>query len=183
MHDSPHTSALYAEERKTLVFGRTVSVYSEPMLSKNEIARIVDYCAEEVRRQGDTPLHVGYMVNAWLDALLWQKEGRHLNTDLVLALAAVIEPEENEDGYRGGQVTVGNRVPPRAEEVERLMERWSENLSEMSALEAYLEFEHIHPFWDGNGRTGKIILNWLNGTLLEPIFPPNDIFGYPIANP
>jgi fido (protein-threonine AMPylation protein) len=53
----------------------------------------------------------------------------------------------------------------------------------MTALEAYKEFEFIHPFEDGNGRTGKIILNWINGTLLDPIFPPNDIFGYEISNP
>lgn len=35
----------------------------------------------------------------------------------------------------------------------------------------------------GNGRTGKILLNWLNGTLLNPIFPPADFWGRPIQNP
>jgi hypothetical protein len=30
-----------------------------------DMNRIVKYCAEEVTRQGDTPMHVYYMLNAW----------------------------------------------------------------------------------------------------------------------
>jgi fido (protein-threonine AMPylation protein) len=41
----------------------------------------------------------------------------------------------------------------------------------------------VHPFRDGNGRTGKILLNWLNQSLNAPIFPPSDLFGSPIRNP
>ena len=39
--------------------------------------------------------------------------------------------------------------------------------------EAYFEFEYIHPFRDGNGRTGKIILNLLNRSMSDPIWPTN----------
>ena len=28
-----------------------------------------------------------------------------------------------------------------------------------------------HPFIDGNGRTGKIIYNWINSSLYDPILP------------
>ena len=40
----------------------------------------------------------------------------------------------------------------------------------------YVAYEWIHPFGDGNGRTGKILHNWLNGTLDDPVLVP-DYFG------
>ena len=40
----------------------------------------------------------------------------------------------------------------------------------------YLAYEAIHPFGDGNGRTGKILHNWLLGTLDEPVLV-EDYFG------
>jgi hypothetical protein len=38
-----------------------------------------------------------------------------------------------------------------------------------SADEWYAAFEFLHPFRDGNGRTGKILFNWLTGTLENPV--------------
>ena len=47
---------------------------------------------------------------------------------------------------------------------------------EGTADDAYLEFQRIHPFVDGNGRVGKILHNWLNDTLHDPILV-KDYFG------
>jgi hypothetical protein len=63
------------------------------------------------------------------------------------------------------------------------MENWIRDLDAMDPIGAYKQFEWIHPFMDGNGRTGKIILNYLNGTMLDPIFPPSDLWGERIENP
>ena len=41
------------------------------------------------------------------------------------------------------------------------------------AEHAYHIFQMIHPFRDGNGRTGKILFNWLRGSLNYPEMPPN----------
>ena len=38
-----------------------------------------------------------------------------------------------------------------------------------SILDAHIQFERIHPFSDGNGRTGRMILNY---SLLQQGFPP-----------
>ena len=155
--------------------------------SSNEAIMIADYCAEEVRRQGRTPIEVGHMIRAWFNALENQYGGAEFNVGLIEGWGMLIEPEKNEKGFRTGPVYVQGggiaimKTPP--DEIAGRFDKFFEHLPDMTALEAYREFEEIHPFWDGNGRVGKIILNWLNGTLLDPIFPPNDFWGRKIVNP
>ena len=48
-------------------------------------------------------------------------------------------------------------------------------LDPIDALLWYWRFENIHPFTDGNGRTGKIMLNFLLGRMADPVFPPHDL--------
>lgn len=61
-------------------------------------------------------------------------------------------------------VRVGFQIPPRPEEVKELLERWIEIYGdakiEGNIRKAHIEFEKIHSFRDGNGRTGRIIMNW-----------------------
>lgn len=159
-------------------------------LSTDEVNRIARYCGEEVRRQyahtwePDVPLRVAGMIEAWLDALNSQWRGETLSSEHILRWGAAIEPR-NAKGFRTIPIRVGYSEKMKWPLIERAVENLCQEIEvfNVGTFEAYKEFEEIHPFVDGNGRTGKIILNWVNGTLLDPIFPPDNFWGDRIINP
>ncbi|HZZ42880.1 MAG TPA: Fic family protein [Tepidisphaeraceae bacterium] len=95
-----------------------------------------------------------------------------LNHEDVFRLHKVIAVgvmEQGEPGkYRSVRVKVGSYVPPRPQDVSGLMrellEWWnleSPNLSPvLSSAIIHYRFEAIHPFADGNGRTGRALALW-----------------------
>lgn len=153
------------------------------------------FIMDEVERQGftrGTPefwFRVGSMTAAWRYAILIKtradadrpRDGVQVNrltARLVQTLGAMIEPELNVDGWRNCGVTVGGRICPSPVIVPALMNQWANRLKagEFEPDQAYLAFEEIHPFRDGNGRTGKIIHNWLLDRLDDPVLV-KDYFG------
>ncbi len=70
--------------------------------------------------------------------------------------------------YRTISVRVGNHFPPAAADVSGLMfelfEWWNQKSVELSPVLSsailHYRFEHIHPFADGNGRTGRALALW-----------------------
>lgn len=139
---------------------------------------IVQFCAEEVERQGRGPIQVAWMVDAWAVAMLeWQKRSTDVGPmlALIITLGSRVEKQNHADSFRTVGVRVGTQICPRPHEVLDLMRRWANNVlnTEMTPEEAYKELMHIHPFADGNGRVGKIVFNALKGTLDKPQMPPN----------
>jgi len=71
--------------------------------------------------------------------------------------------------YRKVQVFIGRSIPPSAVEVPNLIAsllRWySKNKNKLHPLVLatyfHTEFERIHPFVDGNGRVGRLIMNFI----------------------
>ncbi|AVP88046.1 hypothetical protein phytr_11210 [Candidatus Phycorickettsia trachydisci] len=88
--------------------------------------------------------------------------------------------------FRKQSVQVGNLVPPPAPEIPRLMSDLEKYINDNSDLPplikaglVHVQFETIHPFLDGNGRIGRllIVLMLINNQLLNlPILYPSYYF-------
>lgn len=134
---------------------------------------IVKFCAEEVDRQGRGAIQVFNMVEAWSYAMRQHASGLPLTTAVIQECGRLIEPTKNDGGWRKCGVRVGDRICPPPQEVPELMNRYVSRLGDMTPEEAYLEYQLIHGFADGNGRAGKIIYAWLKNELAAPTLPPN----------
>lgn len=74
-------------------------------------------------------------------------------------------------------VSVGGRVCPRPSEVNELLRHWLRKCNRLVVPGAardvikqlHVDFEFIHPFIDGNGRTGRLVM--LNHELLAGLSP------------
>lgn len=166
---------------------------------ESEPLTIIEYCTEEVRRQGhDTKTldgidRVSWMLSAWSYALYEKDFAVSKKYDVterdIEELGRLVEPDKNNCGYR--QIGVGvkqdNKLVklfPDWPEVPNLLIALLDKQADLAPFDFYRAFLEIHPFADGNGRVGKILLNWKNGSLeKDPIFPPADFWGAPILNP
>ncbi len=81
--------------------------------------------------------------------------------------------------YRDSEVRIGGSgwIPPQAKDVPVQMKRMAVRYNEIKRrlhpveLSAWIHnmFVHIHPFTDGNGRTARLLMNWI---LIRKKFPP-----------
>ena len=93
-----------------------------------------------------------------------------------MLLANIDEPIAGRFRSTGEYVRVGTHIAPAPEKIESLLTdllvRYASDLG-VHPIErlarAHLDFEHIHPFVDGNGRIGRVVLNYL---LYQQGFPP-----------
>lgn len=158
---------------------------------------VVTFSSIECRLQMSGELSVGYMVNGFLYAqdisqqkFVGMDQWRRPTVADVLQLGKLIEPNVNALGFRTCGVQIGYDVKMDWEDVPRqivnLMEavrdgafdprpvRLGVSTSRSNgANEFFKAYEEIHPFRDGNGRTGQVLFNWLNGTLYEPVWSTN----------
>lgn len=94
-----------------------------------------------------------------------------LNQRTIIALHKVLVTGLGiEEGYKKKEIVVNNKMTVAPGEIRKsmagLLRWWSEQKKNNShsllvAAEFHQRFEQIHPFADGNGRTGRLLFNWM----------------------
>ncbi len=126
---------------------------------KDDSREVWNYC--EALRQGNN----------------WLKEGERLDESLILRLHEVLMTgvrgkDKNPGQFRDCQVYIGRStrrfVPPPPESLSQCLSQLTEYLSDnkklspdplVNAYMVHYQFEAIHPFVDGNGRVGRVLLS------------------------
>ena len=112
------------------------------------------------------------------------QEGKELDEQFIKNINEIINKNiKDTEGYRKVQVFIrgSEYIPPEPEKIPNLMMYYIYNYNNckediFSKIAKYhIDFERIHPFEDGNGRTGRILINYeLLKNNLSPIVIEKD---------
>lgn len=148
------------------------------LFTKRQMA-VIEWATIECRRQRSGEVSVAWMLHAWECAVILtsqndaqRQEPLWPNEAAILEIARLVEPQVNKNGYRQVSVRVGSDIKMDWKHVPRTMTNLIRAAGEITPKDWFHEYENIHPFRDGNGRTGSILYNWLMGTLETPLEPP-----------
>lgn len=108
-------------------------------------------------------------------------KNNNINKELILLLHKMLISNINEDiagrfRKQNEYVRVGTHIAPAPEHIESMMDSLLSDYSTYTEeyfidriAKFHLEFETIHPFCDGNGRIGRVLINY---QLMQHGFPP-----------
>lgn len=152
---------------------------------------IFTYPLSELKPTKDTQLVLNYTKALDTALMMIKEEGLPLVTRVILktheTLMSVGERDKSTPGlYRKQSVRVGDHIPPPASEIGNLMGALEKYINESTDLPplikaglVHVQFETIHPFLDGNGRIGRLLIVLMmidSGLLHLPILYPSYYF-------
>ncbi len=137
----------------------------------------------------ETQLVLNYTKALERALIMMKDDGMPISSRLILAAHETLMSACNEDHsdpghYRKQAVRVGNLIPPPAQEITTLMSDLEAYINNDNTLPplinaglAHVQFETIHPFLDGNGRIGRLLIvlilidrNFLSIPILYPSY-------------
>ncbi len=126
-----------------------------------------------------------YALNYMLNSMILNKD--LISLDIIKLNEIINKNIKDTSGYRKVNVMIrgAQEIPPKSSEVPIKMMYFIDNYNNFPIQSKedifkkiayfYIEFEHIHPFEDGNGRTGRLLINYeLLKNNLPPIVIPID---------
>jgi len=153
-------------------------------LSRDEVRSILENNAKDMEKDNDV-LEITDHSKAFRFMKMYLKKNTYLDEEAVKEINAIVVEDISVGGvYRNVNLLIPGRkhVPPSPEKAYYKMKKYFNELPYLpyetateKAMYAYAMFMKIHPFVDGNSRTGKLIMNYVlmkEGFL--PIYIPKE---------
>ena len=137
-------------------------------LSYYETYQIIFNCSSDESLKNVKPREIYEAINLkYAMDYIFRHPGDEITASYIIKLGKIINKNINEiSSFRTGPVFImgAEHVPPAASEVPRLMSELlytsfkGDNFI-YDLADFHIRYERIHPFEDGNGRTGRVLLN------------------------